>query len=96
MKNGTKCPKEMPLELQVMQVAIYVMCGGGFTGGAAVRAPVQFYVDTRASGTFPYSDADLMSAVTAYEIRARELGYNTNSMPDGDCLQVLSNMGGAL
>ena len=45
-----------------MQVAVYVMCGGGFLGRFAAEQPMDFYIDDRV-GCLPYSREEIYQAV---------------------------------
>jgi hypothetical protein len=45
-----------------MQVAVFVMCGGGFLGKFAAEQPADFYIDDRVS-KLPYKKAEILQAV---------------------------------
>lgn len=62
-----------------MQVAVYVMCGGGFLGRMAAEQPADFYIDARAAGKF--KNAEIMQAVQCLIIAAGVYGMNPHEMP---------------
>lgn len=67
-------------QIPSMQVAVYVMCGGGETGRMAAEQPASFYIDDRV-GKLPYPDKQIIQAVKVLEIVARVNGLNPKSMP---------------
>jgi len=64
----------------LMQVAVYVMAGGGLIGRLAAEQPADFYVDTRVSRR-PYGLRDLSRAVKVLAVIADANGLNPHNMP---------------
>ena len=71
--------KDLLAELSRVQIALYIMCGGGFIGDFAVRQPDEFYVDDR--GKTPYSVPDILKALVFYSAFLKELGIDKNDIP---------------
>lgn len=67
--------------IRSLQVAVYVMCGGGALGRFAAEQPADFYIDVRV-GKLPYSRREIRQAVSVLRILAEAKGLNTHSMPD--------------
>jgi hypothetical protein len=65
--------------IPAMQVAVYVMCGGGFLGRMAAEQPADFYIDSRAGGK--YSNREIMQAVQVLVIAAGVHGMDPHNMP---------------
>jgi hypothetical protein len=63
-----------------MQVAIFVMCGGGLTGLSAAERPADFYIDGRI-GKLPYSKREILQAVRTLITIATALGMNPRRLP---------------
>lgn len=63
-----------------MQVAVYVMCGGGFLGRFAAERPVDFYIDDRVGG-LPYKREEIYQAVLTLKNLAVANGLNPNHLP---------------
>ena len=65
-------------EMQQLQVAAYVMCGGGFLGRSIADQPDAFYIDARC-GKLPYSVREI------YNVRDTLIRYrvtlNLDKMP---------------
>ena len=64
-----------------MQVAVYVMCGGGFLGRSAAEQPGDFYIDSRV-GRLPYKKAEIMQAVQTLCTIAQVHGLDVNDLPN--------------
>jgi hypothetical protein len=62
------------------QVALYVMCGGGFLGQFAAEQPADFYIDDRV-GCLPYRRSDIYRAVNKLIVIAKARGFNPHSLP---------------
>lgn len=65
--------------IPLMQVAVFVMCGGGFLGRMAAEQPADFYIDDRARGA--YKSAEIIQAVQVLVIAAGAHGLNPHDMP---------------
>ena len=63
-----------------LQVAVYVMCGGGFLGNFAAGQPADFYIDDRC-GRLPYGRKAIMQAVAVLTASATARGLNPHHMP---------------
>jgi hypothetical protein len=63
-----------------MQVAVFVMCGGGFLGRFAAEQPRDFYIDAR-TGKFPYSKTAILQAVEALATIAEVNGLDPRHLP---------------
>lgn len=66
--------------IPAMQVAVYVMCGGGFLGRMAAEQPADFYIDTRC-GKLPYKAREIEQAVQVLVIAAGAHGLDPHEMP---------------
>jgi len=73
--------KELRSEMEQLQTAVYVMCGGGFLGRSAARQPAAFYIDDRC-GRLPYSKSKIMKAVRVLAVYADVLGGTTERVFD--------------
>ena len=62
------------------QVAVYVMCGGGFLGRFAAEQPADFYIDGRVSG-LPYGKRAIEQAVKTLATIAKAAGFDPHHMP---------------
>lgn len=62
------------------QVAVYVMCGGGFLGSFAAEQPADFYIDDR-MGKLPYKKDEIYQAVRTLVTIAEKSGLDPHSMP---------------
>lgn len=67
--------------IPAMQVAVYVMCGGGFLGRAAAERPGDFYIDDRVSG-LPYNRTKIRRAVEALAVAAKASGIDPFHLPE--------------
>ena len=67
-------------KLELEQVAVYVMCGGGLVGRRAAEQPADFYRDARCSRP-PYPDKVIMEAVKVLVALAEEAGLDPHDMP---------------
>ncbi len=63
------------------QVAVYVMCGGGFLGSAAAHRPADFYIDDRC-GKLPYPRREIEQAVKCLAVIAEAAGMNSHKLPE--------------
>lgn len=63
-----------------MQVAVFVMCGGGFLGQMAAGQPADFYIDDRC-GRLPFTRREIMQAVQVLAIAAGVYGLDPHAMP---------------
>jgi len=66
-------------EVPTLQVAVYVMCGGGFIGQSAAEQPVGFYIDDRCK--VPYSRTAIYKAVKRLVNTAIAARIDPNDMP---------------
>jgi len=66
--------------IQAHQVAVYVMCGGGFLGRFAAEQPADFYIDDRV-GRLPYENAEICQAVETLSTIAKENGLDPHNLP---------------
>lgn len=64
-----------------MQVAVYVMCGGGFLGRMAAEQPAYFYIDDRV-GRLPYRKNEIEQAVKALAVIAEANGLDPHHLPE--------------
>ncbi len=62
------------------QIAVYVMCGGGFLGRFAAEQPADFYIDDRV-GRLPYRRKEIMQAVQVLAVIAEARGLDPRKMP---------------
>lgn len=60
-----------------LQVAVYVMCGGGMLGRFAAEQPAEFYIDMRV-GKLPYPKKDILQAVTFLDAISTSAGFDTS------------------
>lgn len=67
--------------IPTMQVAVYMMCGGGFLGKMAAEQPADFYIDSRC-GKLPYGRREIMQAVQVLAIAAGANGLDPHHMPE--------------
>lgn len=63
-----------------LQVAVYVMVGGGMLGRMAAQQPADFYLDARVSRR-PYSTKAILNAVEVLAAMAEEKGLNPHNLP---------------
>lgn len=56
--------------IPAMQIAVYVMCGGGHLGRFAAEEPKDFYIDDRVAG-LPYKREEIIQAVAVLAAIAR-------------------------
>ena len=66
--------------IKAHQVAVFVMCGGGFLGKMAAEQPADFYIDDRVSG-LPFSKKKIYQAVETLTTLAKENKLNPHDMP---------------
>jgi hypothetical protein len=62
------------------QVAVYVMCGGGFLGQFAARQPADFYIDSRV-GRLPFGRREIGQAVAVLATIAEAKGLDPHHLP---------------
>lgn len=67
--------------IPAMQVAVYVMCGGGFLGGMAAEQPIDFYIDNRV-GKLPYPRREILQAVKTLVTIAKLNGLDPHHLPE--------------
>jgi hypothetical protein len=67
-------------DLRRVQLAVYVMCGGGILGLFAAQQPKYFYIDQRV-GKLPYRRRDIYNAVELLKAMADVLGLDPNDLP---------------
>ena len=65
--------------IQRLQVAVYVMCGGGFLGKMAAEQPADFYIDDRVS-RLPYGRKAITQAVEVLRVHAEKEGLDTHNL----------------
>jgi hypothetical protein len=63
-----------------MQVAVYVMCGGGFLGRFAAEQPMDFYIDDRV-GHLGYSREEIYQAVETLKTIVIANGMDPHRLP---------------
>ena len=73
----------------LMQVSVFVMCGGGFLGRLAAEQPADFYIDSRC-GKLPYGRREIMQAVKVLTTAAQAFGLDPHNMPR---MPLLHNLG---
>lgn len=73
-------PHATPEAVAAMQVAVYVMCGGGFMGESAASRPADFYIDARITA-LPYKAKEILQAVKVLAFVAGLAGYDPHNMP---------------
>jgi len=61
------------------QIAVYVMCGGGFLGHFAAEQPADFYIDDRV-GRLPYPKAQIRQAVETLVTLSEKAGLNPHHL----------------
>jgi len=69
-----------PETIGPLQVAVYVMAGGGIIGRLAAEQPADFYVDSRV-GRRPYPMGALCQAVKVLAALAEVHGLDPHHMP---------------
>ena len=67
-------------DIGTLQVAVYVMCGGGFLGRFAAEQPADFYIDDRC-GRLPYRRKEVMQAVGVLAACAQDRGLDPHHLP---------------
>jgi hypothetical protein len=73
--------KEYPERIPPLQVAVYVMCGGGHLGRFAAEQPADFYIDERC-GRLPYRRKEIVQAVAVLASIAQGAGLDPHKMPE--------------
>jgi len=77
-----------------LQLAIYVMCGGGHTGQSAATAPARFYLDSRMGRRPPYAIRDIKRVVFHLCEMAKEEGLDPYKLPEHPILAALPSCAG--
>lgn len=91
LSTGGLSPK-----LQAMQVAVYVMCGGGELGLLAATQPIGFWMDEENEITI-YSAADVYAAVGMLAKAAKQEGHDVDDgLPCSTVLEALPYFEGIL
>ena len=80
MKAVAESGQHSPERIANLQVAVYVMCGGGMLGLMAAEQPADFYIDDRC-GRLPYSEAEICQAIEVLKTLAAKAGLNPHKMP---------------
>ena len=83
----------MSPKIQAMQVAVYVMCGGGILGNFAATKPADFYIDARVTRR-PFRGFEIEQAVASLAEQASCDGLDSHNLDVGQALEALPNMGG--
>jgi hypothetical protein len=73
----------------VHQIAVYVMCGGGYLGRWAAENPSDFYMDHRIR-RLPYGREEVRRAVATLARIAQAHGFNPHDLP---CMPLLHSFG---
>jgi hypothetical protein len=68
-------------QVALMQVVVFVMCGGGLLGRFASEQPADFYIDDRV-GRLPFGKKEILQAVKVLELAAIEAGFDPRKMPE--------------
>ena len=69
--------------LRNLQVAVYVMCGGGMLGSFAMKQPADFYIDARV-GRLPYPRKKIYIAIEVLKALAEVLRKNSHNLDTPD------------
>jgi hypothetical protein len=69
-----------PEIIGVHQIAVYVMCGGGFLGRFAAEHPADFYIDERVD-RLPFSRQEIQRATAILTTIAKAHGLNPHDLP---------------
>jgi len=67
--------------IPAMQVAVFVMCGGGMVGRFAAEQPADFYLDDRV-GKLPYKAREIIQAVETLATIAEKNGFDPHHLPE--------------
>jgi len=67
-------------EIGPLQVAVFVMAGGGFLGRMAAEQPADFYIDDRCED-LRYEAEEIEQAVEVLRITAQAQGLDPHKMP---------------
>lgn len=79
-KRIVECAPYYKDTIRDMQIAVFVMCGGGFLGRFAAEHPAQFYIDDRVRD-LPYSRNAIEYAVEVLAIIAEANGLDAKNIP---------------
>ena len=66
--------------VKTLQIAVYVMCGGGFLGKSASEQPADFYIDSRV-GKLPYGKREIIQAVETLTTLSKAAGFDPHNLP---------------
>ncbi len=77
-KNWTQ--EEASAQIPLLQIAIYVMVGGGFIGRMYAEQPADAYIDSRV-GRRPYSIREINKARGALIAMAKKAGLDPSNLP---------------
>jgi len=67
-------------QIQSLQIALYVMCGGGLIGRLFAEQPLDAYIDDRA-GKLPYTRKQIYAARDCLIALAKTAGFNPVDLP---------------
>jgi hypothetical protein len=70
-------PEKLEQVIEKLQLAIYILCGGGMLASFAQCQPGQFYIDGRV-GKLPGTRAQIYNAVALLCLNATAAGYDIN------------------
>ena len=70
--------------IKPLQIAVFVMCGGGFLGRMAAEQPADFYIDIRCK-KLPYPKREIYQAVKTLETLSEALILDPHKLPPMDC-----------
>ena len=80
MKEVAASELHLPDTIERLQVAVFVMCGGGFLGRLAAEQPADFYIDDRVV-RLPYLRREIEQAVSVLATLAVKAGLDPHNMP---------------
>lgn len=72
-------PEALRREIELIQVAVFTMAGGGVLGGFAATQPAQFYIDDRV-GKLPYGSRAIENAVKVLATLADAAGLDPKAL----------------
>lgn len=72
--------EEAKKQVPLLQIAIYVMVGGGMIGRSYAEQPETAYIDMRV-GRRPYGIRDIFKAQAVLIAMAKRAGFDPNDMP---------------
>lgn len=75
--------------IPAMQVAVFIMCGGGLIGISAAERPADFYIDGRVSSKqLPYCKRKILQTVRTLIDIAEASDMNPHRLPQMPHLEV--------